>query len=83
MEQRHDRAFIRKMAKKKARRKQWIANHCFGWTNFYDNLNQYSKNKIHCSCPLCNTKRNGNRINYLPLSDQRKIASMKDALLDY
>lgn len=21
--------------------------------NYYDNLHQYSKNKIHCSCPLC------------------------------
>lgn len=52
MEQRHDRAFIRKMAKKKARRKQWIVKHCYGW-DYYDNLHQYSKNKIHCSCPLC------------------------------
>ena len=22
----------------------------------YDNLNQYSKNKIHCSCPMCSAK---------------------------
>jgi len=21
--------------------------------DWYDNLHQYSKNKIHCSCPLC------------------------------
>ena len=27
---------------------------------WYDNLHQYSKNKIHCSCPMCRakTKRN-------------------------
>ena len=23
---------------------------------YYDNLHQYSKNKIHCSCPNCQTK---------------------------
>ena len=23
---------------------------------FYDNLHQYSKNKIHCSCPMCSAK---------------------------
>lgn len=25
---------------------------------YYDNLHQYSKNKIHCSCPMCSTKTN-------------------------
>ena len=25
---------------------------------FYKNLHQYSKNKIHCSCPMCSTKTN-------------------------
>ena len=24
--------------------------------DYYDNLHQYSKNKIHCSCPICSTK---------------------------
>ncbi len=24
----------------------------------YDNLHQYSKNKIHCSCPMCSAKTN-------------------------
>lgn len=48
----------------------------------YDNLHQYSKNKIHCSCPMCSAKtRNKGRrdrksyapsINY-KISDQRKI----------
>lgn len=35
----------------KALRKRNMA--CFEW---YDNLHQYSKNKIHCSCPLCSCK---------------------------
>lgn len=26
--------------------------------DWYDNLHQYSKNKIHCSCPMCATKTN-------------------------
>jgi len=25
---------------------------------WYDNLHEYSKNKIHCSCPLCSAKTN-------------------------
>lgn len=25
----------------------------------YDNLHQYSKNKINCSCPMCSFKTNG------------------------
>ena len=25
---------------------------------FYKNLHQYSKNKIHCSCPICSAKTN-------------------------
>lgn len=82
MEQRHDRAFIRKMAKKKARRKQWIVKHCYGW-DYYDNLHQYSKNKIHCSCPLCRAKRMGNRMSYLSISEQKKISAMEEQLLDF
>lgn len=81
MVQQHDRAFIRKMAKKKARRKQWIAQHCCGW-NYYDNLHQYSKNKIHCSCPLCNGKRCGNRLNYLTIAERRKLLTMKEQLAE-
>ena len=26
--------------------------------DWYDNLHQYSKNKIHCSCPRCSCKTN-------------------------
>lgn len=39
---------------KKAIRKKKIIN-AYGW-DYYDNLHQYSKNKIHCSCPLCRVK---------------------------
>ena len=53
--------------------------------DWYDNLHQYSKNKIHCSCPLCasKTKNKGRKknkwgpvINWKP-SDKRKIEELK------
>lgn len=42
---------------KKAIRKRNICLHEYGW-EYYDNLHQYSKNKIHCSCPICSSKTN-------------------------
>ena len=54
-----------------------------GW---YKNLHQYSKNKIHCSCPMCSAKtRNKGRskhkgmspsINY-KISDVRKLQRLE------
>ena len=43
----------------KAIRKMKICRDNYGW-QYYDNLHQYSKNKIHCSCPMCSAKTNGN-----------------------
>lgn len=58
---------------------------------YYKNLHQYSKNKIHCSCPICSAKtRNKSRrnrgskarnnfspsINY-KISDMRKIQKLE------
>ena len=47
----------RKIDYKKAKRKAKIdiARSCDGLP-LYDNLHQYSKNKIHCSCQLCRGK---------------------------
>lgn len=47
----------RKIDYKKAKRKARIdlARSCDGLP-LYDNLHQYSKNKIHCSCRLCREK---------------------------
>ena len=54
------RDYNRKMAYKKALRKQRIAREVYSWSNpeweYYDNLHQYSKNKVHCSCPDCSSK---------------------------
>ena len=81
--------FNRKMAWRHAIRKRRIAREIYrawhwgeiGW-EYYPNLHQFSKNKIHCSCPICSAKtRNkgkrdrknyGPSINYKP-SDLRKI----------
>lgn len=53
---------------------------------YYKNLHQYSKNKIHCSCPMCSAKtRNkgsskhkgmSRPINY-KISDMRKINKLE------
>ena len=44
----------------KALRKRRIAHSysLFAFTGWYNNLHQYSKNKIHCSCPMCTQKTN-------------------------
>lgn len=60
----------------------YAENHCL-----YNSLNEYSKNKIHCSCGLCATKtRNKGHRRYLPKNyspsidysryDKRKYDSM-------
>lgn len=45
----------------KARRKQNICKEIYLEENYYNNLHQYSKNKIHCSCPMCSQKTNGRK----------------------
>lgn len=93
-------AYNRDVSKRKAMRKRKIARniyHCWGaWLRgdgweYYDNLHQYSKNKIHCSCPFCNskTRNKGSRrrlsgnyqqsIHY-KASDLRKIVAMDEDL---
>ena len=70
----------------KAIRKMKICRDNYGW-QYYDNLHQYSKNKVHCSCYMCSCKTNnkGKRRkmygNYAPnhnpsASDMRKIERM-------
>ena len=65
---------------KKAIRKRKIVEEVYRWPEgWYDNLHQYSKNAIYCSCPLCRglTKHGENTI-----SDRRKLEEMKDQMLD-
>ena len=82
----------RDLSRRKALRKRRIANEIYRnhdsqgeYLPYYDNLHQYSKNKIHCSCPMCSpkTKNKGKRArknynpthNYKP-SDLRKKIDM-------
>jgi len=69
------RAERRKNDYNKAIRKKNIAEHNHG-TSCYDNLHQYSKNKIHCSCPLCSAKTDNNSKNGVKHSDKLKLDSM-------
>jgi hypothetical protein len=44
----------------------------------YKNLHQYSKNKIHCSCPMCSAKTRNKghrrkRKNYAPAINYRRM----------
>ena len=87
-----NRAYRRHMAITKAVRKRKIDkdrhawSRIIGWVPYYDNLHQYSKNKVHCSCPDCSpkTRNKGSkrkRKNYAPSlnyknSDMKKILSM-------
>lgn len=60
---------------------------------FYKNLHQYSKNKIHCSCPMCSakTRNKGHRRkakNYAPsinytMMDQRRQQAMDADEFDF
>lgn len=65
---------------KKAIRKRKITQEVYGEKNYYDNLHQYSKNKIHCSCPLCSgktsPKKNGH---YYGLTGSTKSYHSSDA----
>ena len=71
----------------KAIRKRNIVRDVYGWSEgWYDNLHQYSKNKIHCSCPLCRSKTNPKRgqgcgpgMNWSE-SDKRKLESMNEQI---
>lgn len=54
---------------------------------WYNNLHQYSKNKIHCSCPLCafNAKKHGRVIfgRTLPIGDKKRYESLEEQLKEY
>ena len=60
---------------KKAIRKQKIANSVYpkdkDW-DYYNNLHQYSKNKIHCSCYLCSCKTRDKKKKYAPTNRERR-----------
>lgn len=74
------RAERRKADFHKASHKRYIVHHVYGFRNgWYDNLHEYSKNKIHCSCPMCSAKTNRRRkfdLHGYSLQDQRRVDEM-------
>lgn len=84
----------RDVSRRKALRKRRLARELYHWgtSDYYDNLHQYSKNKIHCSCPICSpkTRNKGRRdkknyarsLNY-KISELKRQISMDDEELEY
>lgn len=72
---------FRKALRKKAIHPDW-----------YDNLHQFSKNKVHCSCCMCREKTNNKgrkhkhvwypSINWA-ISDRKKLESMQNDYDDF
>ena len=73
-----NRAKRRKNDWKKAIRKKKLI-HFYSIGDWYKHLHQYSKGKIHCSCPLCAAKTNPKRKLISvgnTLQDQKRIDEM-------
>ena len=91
----------RDLSRRKALRKRRIANEIYRnhdsqgeYLPYYDNLHQYSKNKIHCSCPSCSAKtrnkgkrryKSGNYMRHLnyKVSELKRQISMDDEEFEY
>lgn len=71
------RDYYRKMRKKHIDRKKRIIHMLRGYW-YYKYEGELSKEKIHCSCWMCSAKTS---VCYKP-SEQRKIESMKEQLVD-
>lgn len=76
----HDRGLRRKNDYVHALRKQRKSRDSmlFDSNPWYDNLHQYSKNKIHCSCDMCNRRKSStdagnNCVKHYSFTDQKKI----------
>ena len=57
---------------------------------YYNNLHQYSDNKIHCSCPMCRNKSKNKGVAAMyngtsnpSMMDLRRQLSMNDDYLEY
>lgn len=75
LEKNKRRAARRKKDVFKARRKRAISHGVYG-IDWYDNLHEYSKNKVHCSCGMCRF-RSAWEPNREPMQDIRNKEAMK------
>lgn len=79
------RGYYRRMSTIKGKRKRNIVL-SIRKEDLYEHVHQYSKNKIHCSCPLCafnNKKAVRVKGKAITASDLRKIASMDAKLNEF
>ena len=96
MNKRNSSAYKRDVSRRKALRKRSLARRIY-WhseNDYYDNLHQFSKNKIHCSCPMCSTKtrnkgkrryKSGNYMRHLnyKISELRRLIAMDEEVMEY
>lgn len=82
-----DRAWRRREGVVKALRKRYIVRDVYQWKDWYDNLHQYSKNKVHCSCAMCQNKIKNKGIagptENWPVRDIKQFVDMHQQLDDY
>lgn len=77
------RAYRREVRNKAIARKKRIVKYvyCMNDSGWYPHDGQYSKGKIHCSCPLCAFGKYDK--NQVTDSDRRKIDEMESKLKEF
>ena len=72
----NSRRYARRMTYLKAKRKRRIDQERSAgrWPDWYNNLHQYSKGKIHCSCGMCRCKTKDSGY---PIQDLKRILEME------
>lgn len=63
--EKRNRNYVRRMRAKHIKRKKNIVKNIYRWDHYYPHDGQYSKGKIHCSCPMCNQKTRHRRGYYV------------------
>lgn len=74
------RSYRREVRNKAIARKKWICHHVY-WDgqDWYEHDGQYSKGKIHCSCPLCTYSKFYDFPRYKDMVDSDRVNdAMKD-----
>lgn len=73
------RAYTRYMRETHIQRKMRIDKEVHNIGSWYKFRGQYSKGKIHCSCPMCAVKT---RVNGRKISEKRKLIELEDVRED-
>jgi hypothetical protein len=78
------RGYAVEMREKHIKRKKKICEENYHWS-YYPQDGYYSKNKIHCSCPLCSakTRNKGKRKNYSPSINYKHSEQQRINCMDY